>query len=163
MLPRCATVMRIAKVAILIAKYAIQQASLGILLKARRIFARSVLKILCLSRTAWSFAAAKPSFAPTKPLFARGILSFGGSKRSAPRLFIFAVLLENLVFSADQKPRPRAADVLQLRSLLFQRLSVVKCKESRWNMHLVRWIMDLWQKSGETSFQSRGFCIFALN
>ena len=156
MLPRCATVMRIAKVAILIAKYAIQQASLGILLKARRIFARSVLKILCLSRTAWSFA-------PTKPLFARGILSFGGSKRSAPRLFIFAVLLENLVFSADQKPRPRAADVLQLRSLLFQRLSVVKCKESRWNMHLVRWIMDLWQKSGETSFQSRGFCIFALN
>ena len=38
MLPRCATVMRIAKVAILIAKYAIRQASLGILLKARRIF-----------------------------------------------------------------------------------------------------------------------------
>lgn len=52
MLPRCATVVRIAKVAILIAKYAIRQASLGILLKARRIFARSVLKILCLSRTA---------------------------------------------------------------------------------------------------------------
>ena len=52
MLPRCATVMRIAKVAILIAKYAIRQASLGILLKTRRFFVRSVLKILYLSRTA---------------------------------------------------------------------------------------------------------------
>lgn len=51
MLPRCATVMRIAKVAILIAKYAILQASLGMLLKARRIFARPALKILCLLRT----------------------------------------------------------------------------------------------------------------
>ena len=52
MLPHCATVMRIVKVAILIAKYAIRHASLGILRKARRIFARSVLKILCLSSTA---------------------------------------------------------------------------------------------------------------
>ena len=51
MLPRCATVMRIAKVAILIAKYAIRQASLGILRKARRIFARPALKIFCLLRT----------------------------------------------------------------------------------------------------------------
>ena len=131
MLPRCATVMRIAKVAILIAKYAIRQASLGILLKARRIFARSVLKILCLSRTVWSFAAAKLSFAPTKPLFARGILSFGGSKRSARRLLVFTILPEILAFSADQKPRPRAADVLQLRPFPFQRLSMAKCKESR--------------------------------
>lgn len=52
MLPHCATVMRIVKVAILIAKYAIRHASLGILLKARRIFARPALKIFCLSRTA---------------------------------------------------------------------------------------------------------------
>jgi len=131
MLPRCATVMRIAKVAILIAKYAIRQVSLGILRKARRIFARSVLKILCLSRTVWSFAAAKLSFAPTKPLFARGILSFGGSKRSARRLLVFTILPEILAFSADQKPRPRAADVLQLRPFPFQRLSMAKCKESR--------------------------------
>ena len=152
MLPLRVTVIFIAKVAILIAQYAIRQASLGILRKARRIFARPALKILCLSRTAWSFAAAKPSFAPTKPLFARGILSFGGSKRSAPRLFIFAILLENLVFSADQKPRPRTADVLQLRPFPLQRLSMVKCKESRWNMHLVRWIMDLWQKKRRNVF-----------
>ena len=33
-------------------EYAIRQALLGILRKVRRIFARSVLKILCLSRTA---------------------------------------------------------------------------------------------------------------
>lgn len=52
MLPLRATVMRIVKVAILIAKYAIRHASLGILRKARRIFARSVLKILCLSSIA---------------------------------------------------------------------------------------------------------------
>ena len=163
MLPLRTTVILIAKVAILIAKNAIRKASLGILRKARRIFARPALKILCLLRTVWLFAAAKLSFAPTKPSFARGILSFGGSKRSARRLLVFTILPEILSFSVDQKPRPRAADVLQLRPFPFQRLSVVKCKESRWNMHLVRWIMDLWQKSGETSFQSRGFCIFALN
>ena len=131
MLPRCATVMRIAKVAILIAKYAIRQVSLGILRKARRIFARSVLKILCLSRTVWSFAAAKLSFAPTKPLFARGILSFGGSKRRARRLLVFTILPEILTFPIDQKLRPRAVDVLQLRSFPFQRFSMAKCKESR--------------------------------
>lgn len=45
------TVILIAKVAILIAKYALRQASLGILRKVRRIFARPALKILCLSRT----------------------------------------------------------------------------------------------------------------
>ena len=83
MLPRCATVMRIAKVAILIAKYAIRQVSLGILRKARRIFARSVLKILCLSRTVWSFAAAKLSFAPTKRLFAPTNRSFAAAKQNA--------------------------------------------------------------------------------
>ncbi len=131
MLPLRVTVILIAKVAILIAKSAIRQASLGILRKARRIFARPALKILCLLRAVWSFAAAKLSFAPTKPLFARGILSFGWSKRSAPRLLVFTILPEILAFSADQKPRSRAADVLQLRSLPFQRLSVVKCKESR--------------------------------
>ena len=51
MLPLRTTVILIAKVAILIAKYTIRQASLGILRKARRIFARPALKILCLSRT----------------------------------------------------------------------------------------------------------------
>ena len=138
MLPFRVTVILIAKVAILIAKSAIRQASLGILRKARRIFARPALKILCLLRAVWSFAAAKlsfaptkPLFAPTKPLFARGILSFGWSKRSARRLLVFTILPEILAFSADQKPRPRAADVLQLRPFPFQRLSVVKCKESR--------------------------------
>ena len=163
MLPLRVTVILIAKVAILIAKYAIRQASLGILRKARRIFARPALKILCLLRTVWSFAAAKLSFAPTKPLFARGILSFGGSKRSARRLLVFTILPEILSFSVDQKPRLRTADVLQLRPFPFQRFSMAKCKESRWNTHLVRRIMDLWQKSCETSFQSGGFCIFALN
>lgn len=157
------TVILIAKVAILIAKYAIRQASLSILRKARRIFARPALKILCLLRTVWSFAAAKLSFAPTKPLFARGILSFGGSKRSARGLLVFTILPEILSFPIDQKLRPRAADVLRLRSFPFHRFSMAKCKESRWNMHLVRRIMDLWQKNGETSFQSRRFCIFALN
>ena len=131
MLPRCATVMRIAKVAILIANMLFGKLPWVYCSRRGVFFARSVLKIFCLLRTVWSFAAAKLSFAPTKPLFARGILSFGGSKRSAPRLFIFAVLLENLVFSADQKPRPRAADVLQLRPFPFQRLSMAKCKESR--------------------------------
>ena len=131
MLPLRVTVILIAKVAILIAKSAIRQASLGILRKARRIFARPALKILCLLRTVWSFAAAKLSFAPTKLLFARGILSFGGSKRSARRLLVFTILPEILAFSADQKPRPRAADVLQLRPFPLQRLSMAKCKESR--------------------------------
>ena len=131
MLPLRVTVILIAKVAILMAKYAIRQASLGILRKAMRIFARPALKIFCLLRTVWSFAAAKLSFAPTKPLFARGILSFGGSKRSARRLLVFTILPEILAFSADQKPRPRTADVLQLRPFPLQRLSMVKCKESR--------------------------------
>ena len=117
MLPLRVTVILIAKVAILIAKYAIRQASLGILRKAMRIFARPALKIFCLLRTVWSFAAAK--------------LSFGGSKRSARRLLVFTILPEILAFSADQKPRPRTADVLQLRPFPLQRLSMVKCKESR--------------------------------
>ena len=51
MYPLRMTVILIAKVAILIAKYAIRQASLSILRKTRRIFARPALKILCLLRT----------------------------------------------------------------------------------------------------------------
>lgn len=51
MLPLRVTVILIAKVSIFIAKYAIRQASLSILRKARHIFARPALKILCLLRT----------------------------------------------------------------------------------------------------------------
>ena len=86
MLPLRVTVILIAKVAILIAKYAIRQASLGILRKARRIFARPALKIFCLLRTVWSFAAAKLSFAVAKRMFAAGKLWFALVKRKWPAI-----------------------------------------------------------------------------